>query len=92
MEHWNYGYDYNQTFKNAYILQELANAKGNILENKELLDSLNKMKASSTTVAESLQESVQLQTSLDQVKCLVDYCKIFTWKFYICSTFSPTSS
>ncbi|XP_053400577.1 cytoplasmic dynein 2 heavy chain 1-like [Mercenaria mercenaria] len=48
------------------LLEELANAKGNILENKELLDSLNKTKASSITIADSLAESVRLQTSLDQ--------------------------
>ncbi|GAB1603232.1 cytoplasmic dynein 2 heavy chain 1-like isoform X1, partial [Argonauta hians] len=48
------------------LLEELANAKGNILENKELLASLNKMKASSNTVTESLEESVQLQKALDQ--------------------------
>ncbi|KAJ8297986.1 LOW QUALITY PROTEIN: hypothetical protein KUTeg_024517 [Tegillarca granosa] len=46
--------------------QELANAKGNILENKELLDSLNKTKASSITINDSLTESVRLQSSLDQ--------------------------
>ncbi|XP_052794024.1 cytoplasmic dynein 2 heavy chain 1-like isoform X3 [Mya arenaria] len=48
------------------LLEELANAKGNILENKELLDSLNKTKASSITIADSLAESVRLQASLDQ--------------------------
>lgn len=48
------------------ICQELANAKGNILENKELLDSLNKTKASSITISDSLVESVRLQASLDQ--------------------------
>ncbi|CAL1541204.1 unnamed protein product [Lymnaea stagnalis] len=48
------------------LLEELANAKGNILENKELLDSLNKTKASSITITDSLVESVRLQTSLDQ--------------------------
>ena len=47
------------------MLQELANATGNILENKELLDSLNKTKASSITISESLTESVRLQASLD---------------------------
>lgn len=52
------------------LLQELANAQGNILDNKELLDSLNKTKASSITIAESLTESMRLQASLDQVKCL----------------------
>ncbi|XP_022324921.2 cytoplasmic dynein 2 heavy chain 1-like isoform X2 [Crassostrea virginica] len=48
------------------LLEELANAKGNILENKELLDSLNKTKASSITISDSLTESVRLQASLDQ--------------------------
>ncbi|KAK3100036.1 hypothetical protein FSP39_013759 [Pinctada imbricata] len=48
------------------LLEELASAKGNILENKELLDSLNKTKASSVTISDSLTESVRLQTSLDQ--------------------------
>ena len=51
-------------------LQELASAKGNILENKELLDSLNKTKASSITIADSLAESVRPQASLDQVNHL----------------------
>ncbi|XP_070553238.1 cytoplasmic dynein 2 heavy chain 1-like isoform X2 [Ptychodera flava] len=48
------------------LLEELAQAEGNILENKDLIDSLNKTKASSMTIAESLTESVRLQTSLDQ--------------------------
>jgi len=48
-------------------LQELASAKGNILENKELLDSLNQTKQNSITIAQSLEESVKLQTSLDAV-------------------------
>ncbi|CAG5115632.1 unnamed protein product, partial [Candidula unifasciata] len=48
------------------LLEELASAKGNILENKELLDSLNKTKASSITITDSLTESVRLQASLDQ--------------------------
>ena len=48
-------------------LQELANAKGNILENKELLDSLNQTKQNSITIVQSLDESVKLQTSLDAV-------------------------
>ncbi|PAA68244.1 hypothetical protein BOX15_Mlig013490g1 [Macrostomum lignano] len=48
------------------LLEELAKAKGNILENKELLESLNQTKASSTTIQESLSESVRLQVSLDE--------------------------
>ncbi|KAF5402772.1 hypothetical protein PHET_03744, partial [Paragonimus heterotremus] len=48
------------------LLQELANAHGNILENKELLQSLNKTKQSSMTIAESLVESTRLQLELDK--------------------------
>ena len=49
-------------------LQELVNAKENILENKELLDSLNKTKAS--TITDYLAESVRPQASLEQVNHL----------------------
>ena len=49
------------------LLEELASAKGNILENKELLESLNKTKESSATIEKSLQESIQLTDSLDKV-------------------------
>lgn len=45
----------------------MANAKGNILENKELLESLNQTKQNSMTIVDSLNESVQLQSSLDAV-------------------------
>ena len=55
------------------LLQELANAKGNILENKELLDSLNKTKQSSITISDSLAESVRLQAVLDQVRMTLLY-------------------
>ncbi|XP_077984893.1 cytoplasmic dynein 2 heavy chain 1-like [Glandiceps talaboti] len=48
------------------LLEELAQAEGNILANKDLIESLNKTKASSMTIAESLTESVRLQSSLDQ--------------------------
>lgn len=48
------------------LLEQLANAKGNILDNKELLDSLQKTKESSTTISTSLDESQSLQVSLDK--------------------------
>lgn len=48
------------------LLEELASAKGNILENKELLESLNKTKESSATIEKSLQESIKLTESLDK--------------------------
>lgn len=48
------------------LLETLASAEGNILENKVLLESLNKTKASSMTIAESLQDAHRIQTTLDQ--------------------------
>ena len=39
---------------------------GNLLENKELLHSLNETKSKSTTIAKSLTESKSLQISLDE--------------------------
>ena len=48
------------------LLQELATAEGNILENKVLLESLNETKAKSSTISTSLEESLELQSSLDQ--------------------------
>ena len=58
-------------------LQELANAKGNILENKELLESLNQTKQSSTTIVQSLDESVHLQKALDSVSIHPVVCNLF---------------
>ena len=48
------------------LLEELASAEGNILENKTLLKSLNQTKAKSSTIAASLSESQELQSSLDK--------------------------
>lgn len=49
------------------LFQTLATSQGNILENRELIDSLNQTKASSALIQESLLESHRLQASLDQV-------------------------
>ena len=46
------------------LLEELAVSKTNLLENKELLQSLNKAKENADTIASSLAESAQLQTNL----------------------------
>ncbi|XP_028975291.2 cytoplasmic dynein 2 heavy chain 1 isoform X3 [Esox lucius] len=48
------------------LLETLATAQGNILENKGLIDSLNQTKTSSALIQDSLRESHRLQTSLDQ--------------------------
>ncbi|XP_078258652.1 cytoplasmic dynein 2 heavy chain 1 isoform X1 [Rhinoraja longicauda] len=48
------------------LLETLATSQGNILENKELIESLNQTKASSALIQESLNESFRLQVSLDQ--------------------------
>ncbi|XP_075054902.1 cytoplasmic dynein 2 heavy chain 1 [Mixophyes fleayi] len=48
------------------LLETLATSHGNILDNKELINSLNQTKASSALIQESLSESYRLQISLDQ--------------------------
>ncbi|XP_028817493.1 cytoplasmic dynein 2 heavy chain 1 isoform X3 [Denticeps clupeoides] len=48
------------------LLETLATAQGNILENKDLIESLNQTKASSALIQESLTESHRLQASLDK--------------------------
>jgi dynein heavy chain 2, cytosolic len=48
------------------LLEELATSKGNILENKTLLDSLNETKTKSMTIAAALNESYKLQQVLDK--------------------------
>uniref|UniRef100_A0A803SUA0 Dynein cytoplasmic 2 heavy chain 1 n=1 Tax=Anolis carolinensis TaxID=28377 RepID=A0A803SUA0_ANOCA len=51
--------------------QTLATSQGNILENKDLIESLNQTKASSALIQESLAEFHRLQISLDQVTCFL---------------------
>ncbi|CAH2225380.1 cytoplasmic dynein 2 heavy chain 1 [Pelobates cultripes] len=48
------------------LLETLATSQGNILDNKDLIESLNQTKASSALIQESLTESHRLQLSLDQ--------------------------
>ena len=47
------------------LLNQLANSSGNILENKELLDSLNETKTKSAIIENSLTESENLQSNLE---------------------------
>ncbi|XP_029458286.1 cytoplasmic dynein 2 heavy chain 1 [Rhinatrema bivittatum] len=48
------------------LLETLATSQGNILDNKDLIESLNQTKASSALIQESLTESHRLQIFLDQ--------------------------
>ncbi|KAK3929891.1 Cytoplasmic dynein 2 heavy chain 1 [Frankliniella fusca] len=48
------------------LLQQLAQAQGDILQNKELLASLNETKAKSAAISESLEESSRLQSELNK--------------------------
>nr|DBA32514.1 TPA: hypothetical protein GDO54_000298 [Pyxicephalus adspersus] len=48
------------------LLETLATSQGNMLDNKDLINSLNQTKASSALIQESLSESHRLQVSLDQ--------------------------
>ena len=54
---------------------------GNILENKELLASLNQTKASSTTISDSLKESIRLQADLDKVSETLIYSRLNIYPF-----------
>ncbi|XP_034239710.1 cytoplasmic dynein 2 heavy chain 1 [Thrips palmi] len=48
------------------LLQQLAQAQGDILQNKDLLASLNETKAKSAAISESLEESSRLQSELNK--------------------------
>eukprot|EP00090_Calanus_glacialis_P009483 TRINITY_DN17857_c0_g1_i1.p1 TRINITY_DN17857_c0_g1~~TRINITY_DN17857_c0_g1_i1.p1 ORF type:complete len:1541 (-),score=379.52 TRINITY_DN17857_c0_g1_i1:129-4454(-) len=48
------------------LLDQLNASSGNILENKELLDSLNQTKTKSATIESSLRESIVLQENLEK--------------------------
>lgn len=48
-----------------FLLEQLASSQGNILENKELLASLNDTKDKSASIAASLKESTTLQVNLE---------------------------
>ena len=48
------------------LLDQLSASSGNILENKELLDSLNQTKTKSANIETSLKESVTLQANLEK--------------------------
>ena len=50
----------------TYLYTIVSSSSGNILENKELLSSLNETKEKSASIAESLKESAKLQESLEQ--------------------------
>lgn len=50
-----------------FPFKDLANATGNILENKELLQSLNNTKEKAATINSALEESVKLSKALDEV-------------------------
>lgn len=47
------------------LLQELADSRGDLLENTQLINSLNDVKAQSNSIQEALQHSAQLQEELD---------------------------
>ena len=49
-----------------FLLEQLATSQGNILENKELLTSLNDTKDKSASIAASLKESTALQDHLEK--------------------------
>lgn len=48
------------------LLKQLASAQGDILENKELINSLNQTKNSSEEISKALKESKKLESQLDE--------------------------
>lgn len=75
------------------LLQELATAEGNILENKVLLDSLNQTKAKSSTITESLSESMELQSSLDKERdSYLPLSKFGSTLFFVISNLSKLNN
>ena len=73
-----------------FFFQTLASAEGNILENKVLLESLNKTKASSMTIAESLQDAHRIQTTLDQVR--INLCQVIYFQKITFCLFKKSSA
>lgn len=65
------------------LLQELASSKGNVLENQELIASLNKTKSSSNDIAIGLNESHDLQISLEEVLTFSFFFYIFKINFIL---------
>jgi dynein heavy chain 2, cytosolic len=65
------------------LLQELAGAQGNILENKELIESLNKTKQSSSVIQDSLTESRQLQQQLNAERNVYNPLAEFGARLYL---------
>lgn len=47
------------------LLEELANSKGNILENTVLIKNLEESKSKAVVIAKSLKQAAELQLSLD---------------------------
>ncbi len=48
------------------LLQELANSEGDILENKNLINSLNQTKTQSLSIAQALDHAQEVQADLDR--------------------------
>ena len=57
---------YPKYYNKKTLLEELASSSGNILENLVLIESLNQTKTKSISISKLLQESSQLQQTLDK--------------------------
>lgn len=72
------------------LLEELASSKGNVLENQELIDSLNKTKSSSNEIAAGLKESKNLQQSLEEVMIFKTWLRLYVVLYGVCSLYKIT--
>ncbi|KAL1506398.1 hypothetical protein ABEB36_005769 [Hypothenemus hampei] len=71
------------------LLECLANSDGNILNNKNLIVTLNETKSSSTAVADALEESIKIRTALrKEYEIFLDIASFGSQLYFACQEFS----
>ncbi|KAJ3658130.1 hypothetical protein Zmor_009888 [Zophobas morio] len=71
------------------LLEDLANSSGDILQNANLLASLNETKASSTAITKALEESSQVQKKLQSEYEVYQEISLFgSYLYFACNEFS----
>ncbi|XP_015834463.1 cytoplasmic dynein 2 heavy chain 1 [Tribolium castaneum] len=71
------------------LLEDLANSSGDILQNSNLLSSLNETKASSSAISSALEESLQIQKKLQTEYEIYKEISLFgSYLYFACNEFS----
>ncbi|VEN39261.1 unnamed protein product [Callosobruchus maculatus] len=74
------------------LLENLVGCKGDILEDKNLLDSLNETKSSSEAIVVALKESTEVQDKLKlEYDIYKDICKSGSSLYFACNEFAKTN-